>query len=130
MLNKLITLVVLTIIALKIYFWIITNSPISRLSVIVLILLLAILNFKNKSFWYLGLIFFSISILSIIINLNIYQSDSWNLNPFLFLQSIENSLQNKSNSIVTILFNIFPLILYVTLFLLFITPNYRKEYLK
>jgi len=128
MTTKILTGIFSLTIVLKILFWYLSDSPISRFSILLLLFIIIVINFKSRLTWVLGLTYSLIAIVAIFLNFNLNQSESIGNNPFLFLQSIENSINTKTNSYSKFLFNIFPLILYISMFVIFLTPNFKKRY--
>jgi len=77
-------------------------------------MLIGVISFQNKFTWYFGLLYFVLAFVVIFLDFNISPS----VNTFLFLDSIENSLKNKTNSITYYLLGLFPFLLYLFLFII------------
>ena len=128
MTTKILTFILTLSFILKIIFWLFTDYPISRSSMLVIGLLILILNVKTKLVWSFGLLFFACVIASIFLNLNISPANAYGSNPFLFLDSILHSLHLRTNKTWNILLGIFPLLLYIFLLVVFLTPKFRRKY--
>ncbi len=129
MTTKILTAFLTVILTVKFLCWIALDIPINRSSILVILILIAILNFKNKFTWNFGLLFFACAIIAMFTNFNIGASNAWTINPFFFLDSLKHSLSLKTNSVWYYLFTIFTLLLYIFLLITFLVPKFKKKYL-
>jgi hypothetical protein len=90
---------------------------------ILIIILLTILNIKIKIMWYLGLIVFLCGLFCDFLKLN-YAG----ISPFYFTESILNPFQLKTNNSAYRVIRMLPFILYIILFITFLTKKYRILY--
>ncbi len=127
MTTKILTFILSTIIGLKIILWFVTDAQISRSSLLVLTLLIILLNVKNRFTWVFAILFFIVSVVLIFTDFSFSQSGP---NPFLFLESIIYSLHLETNRTIYLILQIFPLVLYLFLFIVFLFPSFRKRYLE
>jgi hypothetical protein len=128
MITKISFVVLSIILVLKLLIWQFYDFPINRSSVLVILILITFIIYKNKYTWIFGLLFLIFSLIAILINFNLSTSDSWTINPFFFLDSIKNSLQLKTNNIWYYSFNIFTLFFYITLIVVFLNPKFKRSY--
>lgn len=129
MITKILTTFLTLIFIVKFLCWIILDIPINRSSILVIIILIAILNFKNKFTWNFGLLFIACAIITMFTNFNIGASNAWTINPFFFLDSLKHSLNLKTNNFWYYSFNVFTLLLYIFLLITFLVPKFKKKYL-
>jgi hypothetical protein len=129
MTTKILTGILSLTIIVKFISWISFDIPVNRSSVLVIMVLITVLNFKNKFTWNFGLLFIVCAIIAMFTNFNIGASDAWSINPFFFLDSIKYSLRLKTNNILFYLFNIFTLLFFLFLLITFLTPKFKRKYL-
>jgi len=123
MMNRIISIFLIIIFVAKIIIWLTYNAPISRVSMVLIIVLLLVLNIKTKWMWCLGLIIFICGLFSDFLGLS-YAG----VNPFYLTESILNPFQLKTNDIVFKIVRMLPFILYIVLIVAFLTKRYRIMY--
>lgn len=128
MTTKILTFFLSIVICVKIILWLLKDVPMNRSSVLVIIILIVILNIKNRFVWIFGLVFIIAAISSDFLNLNLGASDAWQINPFYFLDSIRNFLKLKTNNPWYYFIGIFPFFFYIFLLTAFITRKFRRKY--
>ena len=121
--NKSITFFLIIIFFTKIIIWFLYDSPISRVSMLIILALLIVLNFHTKAMWFIGIIIFCMGL-----SYKYWPLKFAHINPFNFTESITTPYSIKSNNIYNDLFITLPFFLYIFLFAIFFTRKYKKKY--
>jgi hypothetical protein len=123
MMNRIISIFLIIIFFTKIIIWLTYDAPIGRLSMVLIIVLLAILNIKTRLMWGFGLLVFVCGLFCDFLKLS-----HAGVSPFYFTESILNPFELKTNDIVYRVIRMLPFILYIILIITFLTKKHRIMY--